>query len=264
MDTCHSESLLGLFIFIAPSSPSSTHPNDQISNTIDATGSSPLESPKVVEEPICFGMPMVRSVASLTGDIADFIILLVRRLAINSPMAPSAFHEFSRARTHRVRELVTTDRFWRHHNHDGMNFCETESRMRMSNDAMSGPSQFSDRVPKESRSWPLRLDFLPTISSTKLPIVRCESPIAIWECEGDCRNKYIETPEAAHVVSYILVDFDICADYIRLGVMKVCISACKDAQRAWEGPEGASITMVCNAQLTTDSLLIDRRFGFRN
>ena len=39
--------------------------------------------------------------------------------------------------------------------------------------------------------------------------------------------------------------------------MKVCISACKDAQRAWEGPEGASITMVCHVQLTTDSLLID-------
>ncbi|KIM86871.1 hypothetical protein PILCRDRAFT_815306 [Piloderma croceum F 1598] len=146
----------------------------------------------------------------------------VRGLAINSPMKPSASQELSHSHTRRPRDLVTTDRFWSH-NHDGMNFCETESRMRTtSNNAMSGPSRFSDRIPKEVHSSPLTVDILPTISSTKLPILRCESPIAILECEGDCRNKDIETTDAADVV---------------------WVSACKDAQRAWEGPKGAPIIM---------------------
>jgi len=118
--------------------------------------------------------------------------------------------------------MVTTDRIWRHHNHDGMNFCETESRARTMSGGAVTPYRPRTRMPTKRRSSPAKLDFVPTVSSIKLPIVRCESPTAIWECEGDCRSKSLQTTEAAHVV---------------------CISACKDAQRAWEGPAGASITM---------------------
>jgi hypothetical protein len=37
--------------------------------------------------------------------------------------------------------------------------------------------------------------------------------------------------------------------------MKICISACKDEQRAWEGPTGASLTKVSNVHVHQLSLL---------
>jgi hypothetical protein len=123
---------------------------------------------------------------------------LVRRHAVNMP---PRFEQICRFCPSRPLEVVTTDRVWRHHNHDGMNFCEAESRRRTSSvDIILRPSRLYNRPSIESRSWPLKLD-TNTSFSIDLPMVRCESPIAIWECEGDCRNKYPQTTEAAHVVS---------------------------------------------------------------
>ena len=150
---------------------------------------------------------MVRGLVYLRLRVALMILhVIVRRLAINVSMEPPAFQEFRRSRP--PREMVTTDRFWRHHNHGEMNFCEAESRIRTTFGGTMAPYRSRNRVPKETnkrRSSPPKLDMIPTISSIKLPIVRCESPTAIWECEGDCRSKSLQTVEAAHVVSYMSV-----------------------------------------------------------
>lgn len=49
-------------------------------------------------------------------------------------------------------------------------------------------------------------------------------------------------PEAAHVVSSRLppTHLHVSSDIL----VKICVSACKDDQKAWEGPNGVSITMV--------------------
>ena len=142
---------------------------------------------------------MVRSPLYLRLQVSLLILDdLVRRLAMNVPMEPSAFQEFRRSCL--PRQMVTTDRIWRHHNHDGMNFCETESRARTMSGGAVTPYRPRTRMPTKRRSSPAKLDFVPTVSSIKLPIVRCESPTAIWECEGDCRSKSLQTTEAAHVV----------------------------------------------------------------
>jgi len=41
---------------------------------------------------------------------------------------------------------------------------------------------------------------------------------------------------------------------------KICISACKDAQRAWEGPDGASLTMVGYVRPHDIAMLINHFF----
>ncbi|KAK0433728.1 caspase domain-containing protein [Armillaria borealis] len=50
------------------------------------------------------------------------------------------------------------------------------------------------------------------------PIPRCDSPIAVWPCEGFCQPSDVELP---HVIS---------------------LGACKDDQVSWEDSEGASMT----------------------
>jgi hypothetical protein len=119
--------------------------------------------------------------------------------------------------------MITTEQTWWHHDHDGVSFCETDSRIRTTSIDNVGPFQPSrKRIPLETRSWPLKPDLIPPVSSIFFPMDRCDSPTPVWECEGDCNNIYTPTTDAAHVI---------------------CVSACKDAQRAWEGPDGASITM---------------------
>jgi len=105
-------------------------------------------------------------------------------------------------------------------------FREADAGIRTTSiDAMTTLSTSRRRIPAESRSWPrprpLKLDTSP-VSSIIFSAERCASPIPLWECEGDCDRKHTQTADAAHVI---------------------CVSACKDAQRAWEGPDGASITM---------------------
>ncbi|KIM84461.1 hypothetical protein PILCRDRAFT_818025 [Piloderma croceum F 1598] len=143
----------------------------------------------------------------------------VRRNAIHNSMEPSAFHELSRARPSRQSQIRKTSRPRLDTTLDSMNFSVTKSKMRTA----SPSSRLCIRTQIESRSWPVNLEYSPTMSSIIYPMVRCESPTAMWECDGNCRSKYTQATEtAAHVV---------------------CISACKDEQRAWEGPTGASITM---------------------
>jgi hypothetical protein len=120
--------------------------------------------------------------------------VLVRRDAMCNSMEPSAFYELPRVRPSRQPQVKKINRLRLDTTLDSMNFAITKSKMRTG----SPSSRLCIRTPIESRSWPANLDYSPII----YPMVRCESPTAMWECDGNCRGKYTQATEtAAHVVS---------------------------------------------------------------
>lgn len=80
-------------------------------------------------------------------------------------------------------------------------------------------TQYSNRTLMESPHWLLGSS-VRTYSYEQQHRQR-QSPTALWECEGDCRNKHTQTTEAAHVI---------------------CLSACGDEQIVWGRP-GARLTI---------------------
>jgi hypothetical protein len=124
--------------------------------------------------------------------------MLVRRDAMYNSMEPSAFHELSRTRPSRQTQIKTANRLRLDTTFDSINFSIKKSKMRTA----SPSSRLCIRTPMESRSGPVNLEYSPTMSSIIYPMLRCDSPIAMWECDGNCRSKYTQATEtAAHVVS---------------------------------------------------------------
>ena len=124
--------------------------------------------------------------------------VLVRRNAAYNSMEPSAFHELSRTRPSYQSQIKRTNRLRLDTTLKGVDIAITKSRMR----SASPSSRSCIRTPIENRSWPVNLDYSPTMSSIIYPMLRCESPTAMWECDGNCRSRYTQATEtAAHVVS---------------------------------------------------------------